>query len=84
MLWAAIGAAGTATACQPGAHGCDLPHGLPWYFTVAVVAAWLVVMVGVFALVRYRLRAWLVRRAEARTERRRALPPSHSTDVDLY
>ena len=77
MLWA-------AKACQPGAQACDLAHGLPWYFTVAVVAGWLVVMVAVFALLRYRLRAWLARRAEARAIRRRALDPSHSTDVDLY
>ncbi len=91
MLWAATtpgtGAVTTAVrACQEtaGGPGCDLAHGLPWYFTVAVVGAWLVVMVAVFFLVRYRLRAWLARRAEDRRLRRRALPPPHSSDVDLY
>jgi hypothetical protein len=70
-----------------GGHGCDLAHGLPWYFTVTVVAGWLLVMVAVFALLRHRLRTWLARRAEARARRRSerpALPPAHGTDIELY
>jgi len=89
MLWALAVTTPVTTAvraCQEsaGGPGCDLAHGLPWYFTLAVVAGWLVVMVAAFAPVRYRLRSWLLRRAEGRRSRRRALPPHNSTDVDLY
>ena len=87
MQWAATPVTRAVQACQgsTGGPGCDLAHGLPWYFTLTVVVGWLVVMVAAFALLRYRLQGWLARRADARGARRRPeLDPSHSTDVDLY
>lgn len=87
MLWAATTPVTRAVqACEEtaGGPGCGLAHGLPWYFTTAIVAVWLVVLVAAFALLRFRLRAWLSRRADARRERRPALPPPHSSDVELY
>jgi hypothetical protein len=90
MLWAAATPITRAIqACQEsaGGPGCDLAHGLPWYFTTAVVTGWLLVMVAAFVLLRHRIRTWVARRAEARARRRSrrpALPPAHGTDIDLY
>ena len=83
MLWVATA---PVQACQEtaGGPGCSLAHGLPWYFTVAVVAAWVVVVVAVLAILRYRLRGWLERRRDRRPIQRDELPPSHHTDVELY
>ena len=49
--------------CTGGA-ACELPTGLPWYFSLLLAAVWLAVVVGAAAVGR--------RLLQARRERRRA------------
>jgi hypothetical protein len=85
MLWAAATPITRVQACQEtaGGPGCSLAHGLPWYFTATLVAVWVLVVVAVFAILRFRLRGWLARRGDRRAKRP-ALPPAHGSDVELY
>ena len=45
-------------------QGADLPVTLPWYFGLAIVAVWVVLLAGIVGLVRRQLQQRAARRAE--------------------
>jgi len=60
---------------------CDLPSTLPWYFSLAMVAVWAAMVVGIVVVGVWLLRARADRRPKARFRRP---PPSETTDVATF
>ncbi|HVM09398.1 MAG TPA: hypothetical protein VM345_13105 [Acidimicrobiales bacterium] len=68
--------------CTGALDDCDLPRTLPWYFGLAIAAAWLATVVGAVLLLRRRL---LARRAERRDRNRhKAIEAHKGSDVEIW
>lgn len=70
--------------CAAPLEDCDLPRTLPWYFGLAIAAAWFATIAGVVLLFR---RRWAARRAERRDRQRsdrKAVEAAKSSDIDLW
>lgn len=61
---------------------CELPSTLPWYFSLAMLAVWGVMVAGILVLTVALVRARSAR-ARARRRRGRARPLSDSTEIDV-
>lgn len=70
--------------CAPPLETCDLPRTLPWYFGIAIAAAWFATIAGIVLLLR---RRWSARRADRRGRERsgrKAIEAEKGTDVELW
>ena len=67
--------------CTTALADCDLPRTLPWYFGLAIAAAWFATVAGVVLLIRRRLVARRARRNDARQD---SVGSRKSTDVELW
>ena len=71
--------------CAAPLEQCDLPRTLPWYFGLAIAAAWFATIAGIVLLFR---RRWAARRAERRGQRtgdtRKRLEAGKGTDVEPW
>lgn len=70
--------------CAAPLEKCDLPRTLPWYFGLAIAAAWFATIAGIVLLFR---RRWAARRAERRERdrsERKAVEVAKGSDVELW
>ena len=70
--------------CAGPLEECDLPRTLPWYFGLAIAAAWFATIAGIVLLFR---RRWAARRAERRERgrsERKAVDAAKGNDVELW